>query len=318
MYIDNIISKYGIMQEIDRICNTTKTEYSYRDKSARISDALDWYFKLAFKSGKDWNFDDINETSAPIDTQNIVSGTNEYKFSDFTEKILGAIKLEILDSNANGLSLIPETMADLKGKSFEDVYVNAGAGTPTHYIKYGDFIYLRPNPNYSEADGLMAYFDRAITKHEFIRISSVTVADPGVFTSAVHGLSVNDTVVFDTNGTIITGIAVDTTYYIKTVGATTTFEVAATLGGTAIEVIDAQVASVSMFLKTNAEPGIPSIHHTALARQAALAWLIDNDKKRAGAVAQQTQQDERDIIKYFNERDKDVKKRVSVKQEDNR
>ena len=55
-------------------------------------------------------------------------------------------------------------------------YVNASSGTPTHYCKYGDFIYLRPNPNYSETIGLIAYFNRPASRFA----STDTTKVPGV------------------------------------------------------------------------------------------------------------------------------------------
>jgi len=249
MYIDNIITGDGIFQEIDRICGTDNVSYPYKDKVSRVMAALNKYFEIAFSLGKQWNFDDINQTSPPIDTQSIVSGTNRYKFSAFTETILSLIRLEILSSGAAGLPLIPETMNNFKvinpgnetGRisstsqdTFQARYIDAPAGVPTHYIKYGDFIYLRPSPNYSETDGLIAYFDRALATIAFAR-ATVTVASPGVFTATAHGLVANDTVVLVTDGALLTGLEANTTYYIIAAGLTTdAFEVSATLAGSAV------------------------------------------------------------------------------------
>ena len=138
----------GLVQTLNRLCGTTVNNYSFKAKTADINDALDWYFQLAFKADKRWSFDDINKTSPPIDTQDIVSGTNRYKFGSFTEKIINLIKLEILNSAGNGLALIPETFDDFGNvlgivsgqvsssgsRSFDDLYVNADSGTPTHYV----------------------------------------------------------------------------------------------------------------------------------------------------------------------------------------
>lgn len=122
---------------------------------------MDMYFAWAFEVDGRWPYDDVNETSPPIDKQNLVSGTNRYKFSDFTEKVINLIKLEALDSDGNEIELIPESFNKLS--SFEELYIQADSGTPTHYCKYGDFIYLRPNPNYAKTDGLVAYFNRPAT-----------------------------------------------------------------------------------------------------------------------------------------------------------
>ncbi len=66
--------------------------------------------------------------------------------------------------------------------------------------------------------------------------TSVTIATPGVFTSTAHDLKVGDAIVFTSLGTI-TGVSTNTVYYITATSyAATTFTVATTLGGTAIQI----------------------------------------------------------------------------------
>ena len=64
-------------------------------------------------------------------------------------------------------------------------------------------------------------------------ISGITVANPGVFTTAAaHGLKINDEVYFaDVNGMVELN---NNRYFIKTVPSTTTFTVSTTKGGTAL------------------------------------------------------------------------------------
>src|SRR3990167_8719329 len=202
----NAFTEDDIVREINRICGSTATTYPNKAKAARLNAALDRYFTLAFESDGRWPLDDINQTSPPIDTQNIVSGTNRYKFGTFTEKILSLIKLEILNSAGTGVYLIPETFDNLgflstpasgviggvSSNTFEDLYISPASGTPTHYVKFGDFIYLRPSPNYASTAGLKAYFNRPASKFNFVSFT-VTIASPGVFTATAHGLAANDT-----------------------------------------------------------------------------------------------------------------------------
>ncbi len=261
----------GILNTLDRLCGTTVSTYSYRAKVADLNDALDWYFQLAFKAGSQWNFDDINNSSPPIDTQNLVSGTNRYKVGSFTEKIIDLLRLEILDSSGVGKLLTPETLQDLDG-SFQDDYVDADAGAPTHYIKYGDFIYLRPKPNYSSTSGLKAYFNRPASKFEFV-VCTIASGTPAVMTSAAHGLALNDTIVFQTEDSLGTGLSVDTQYYVISAGLTAnTFEVSTSQGGSAVATSTSSSGTCS-FLKTSKSPGIPSIHHQFLVSKAALTYL---------------------------------------------
>lgn len=71
----------------------------------------------------------------------------------------------------------------------------------------------------------LPYIDATVT---------ITIAAPGVVTWANHGLSVNDTIRFTTTGALPTGLAINTTYYVKEVLSPNTFTVSASAGGAAI------------------------------------------------------------------------------------
>lgn len=156
-----------------------------------INFGLDWYYGLAFLHGKGLNFDDVNQTSPPIDTQNIMSGTNRYKLGAFTGKVVGILRVEILDSNGKGLSLDVDTMKELDNgemanesgrigwlstDTFQEKYVNASSGVPSSYIIYGDYIYLDKKPNYSYTAGLLIYFNRPAVYF----VSTDTTKTPGI------------------------------------------------------------------------------------------------------------------------------------------
>ena len=63
---------------------------------------------------------------------------------------------------------------------------------------------------------------------------TISIAAPGVVTWTGHGLSVNDTIRFTTTGALPTGLAINTTYYVKTVLSANTFTVSTSAGGAAI------------------------------------------------------------------------------------
>lgn len=326
----------GLVENLDRFCGTSITNYSLKNKAADINDALDWYFSLAFRAGLNWEFDDINQTSPPIDTQNLVSGTNRYKFSAFTEKIVNLINLEILTSSGTGQILLPETLdsygnivGNTSGQigdtigSLYDTYINAPSGTPTHYLKYGDFIYLRPKPNFSVTSGLRAYFNRPASKFNFLAISSINTGTDVITSVFAHGMSVGDTVIFETDGTIPTGLTADTQYYVASVPSSTTFTVSATSGGSAVDITNAQTSSNHSFLQTSKEPGINSMHHLMLCRRAAKTFMDFNNtdgtyNARLSTLVPQLQADERTIEEFFGTRSKDIRQRLSPRFEDNR
>jgi len=314
MKLYNSISSDAVIQEMDRICGSNATSYQILAKIARANSALDRYLHLAFGADERWNFDDINESSPPIDAQNIVSGTNRYKFSDFTEKILQLMKLTVLNDDGNEVELIPETMDDLPN-TFLETYKSTITGTPSHYIKYGDFIYLRPYPDYSETDGLRAYFNRPASKYEPVAVT-ISNASPGVLTATAHGLVADDVILLISDGTLPTGLTANTVYYVVETVATDTFSVALTKGGTAINTSDAG-SGVHSFVELSKTPGIPEIHHPYLARHASLPFLIEKSlpqvnqiKKLIGSDNPQDPYyggDELAIVKHFARRSKDTR-----------
>ena len=64
---------------------------------------------------------------------------------------------------------------------------------------------------------------------------TVTIATPGVFTNASHGLTEGDSVELSTTGALPTGLATSTKYFVIATGLTTNnFQLSATVGGSAI------------------------------------------------------------------------------------
>lgn len=63
---------------------------------------------------------------------------------------------------------------------------------------------------------------------------TITIAAPGVVTWTGHGLAVNDTIRFTTSGALPTGLAINTTYYVKEVLSANTFTVSTSAGGAAV------------------------------------------------------------------------------------
>ena len=326
----------GLLENIDAQCGTTSVNQPIKTKTANLNEALHWYFGIAEQNASNWNADDDNQTSPPIDTQNIVSGTNRYKLSAFTEEILSILKLEVDDGTGNFISLYPETLdsfgnvvgnasgqiSGFSSGSFDELYINAPSGIPSAYIKYGGFIYLNKKPNYNATSGLKAYFNRPATLFSFV--SCQPEADDELITAASHGLTTNDTVIFEVNstGTISAGLTADTEYYVIASGLTTSvFRVSATLGGSTVN-ITTDGTNVH-FLKTNKEPGIPSNHHPILHRKASAIFMENNNtggvyNSRLQTLLPEIVKDEKTIGAYYARRDKDLRKRLTPKWQDNK
>jgi len=308
MKFSNPIEEDGLSEQINNICGTSNSVFSNKEKVTKINNALDRYFFLARKCSGKRIFDDHDNVNPPIETQNIVSGTNRYKFSAFTSEIIDILKLEALNENGYGYNLIPEDINSLPA-SFEELYLNANKaeGTPLYYCKYGDFIYLRPTPNYSETSGLKIYFNRPIIKYAFVSFTVTTATN--LINATAHGLVADkDAVIFETDGTIPGGITADTVVYYVIASELTddVFKVSTTIGGTAIDITDTGTGN-HKFLKVSKEPGIPSIHHLYLARNASLNYLIQKGLNKKNDLAIQIQTDEKEIVNFFYSRNKDVK-----------
>jgi len=124
-----------------------------------------------------------------------------------------------------------------------DVRLNsAGAHGLTAAVAVGESIYVTwsggtAETGFYEVTALDADTTGTAVSIDLLYIAStvtITIAAPGVVTWAAHGLSVNDTIRFTTTGALPTGLAINTTYYVKTVLSANTFTVSTSAGGAAI------------------------------------------------------------------------------------
>ena len=76
---------------------------------------------------------------------------------------------------------------------------------------------------------------------------TVTIANPGVFTLSNHGYQAGQAIRFQTTGALPTGLVVGTPYYVISAGLTTsTFQVSATSGGSAVNTTGTQSGTHSI------------------------------------------------------------------------
>src|SRR3990167_7066587 len=95
------------------------------------------------------------------------------------------------------------------------------------------------------------------SRYSFTTVT-ITNADPAVFTSTAHELYTDDTIVLETTGTLPTGLAVKTTYYVVYNGITAdTFQVSTSRGGTPLATTSAG-SGTHKYLKTNRARLAPS------------------------------------------------------------
>lgn len=103
----------------------------------------------------------------------------------------------------------------------QDVYITWTGGTATT----GFYEVVDADTDTEEVTIDLPYIASTVT---------ISIAAPGVVTWAAHGLSANDTIRFTTTGALPTGLAINTTYYVKTVLSANTFTVSTSAGGAAV------------------------------------------------------------------------------------
>lgn len=79
---------------------------------------------------------------------------------------------------------------------------------------------------------------------------TISIASPGVVTRNAHGLANGTPVAFTTTGTLPTGLSPNTIYYVVST-ATNTFDVAATVGGSAINTSGSQSGTHTLYSNPN-------------------------------------------------------------------
>lgn len=292
------ISQESIVDEINRICNTTNLTYLPKQKIARINSALDKYWFLAAEAAPQGILDDTSNSSAPIETQNLVSGTNAYKVTGFTNKVLQILRVSVLDSNGLELDLPYQDLEDTE-EFLNEYSTTLTTGIPQYWTKVGDYIYLTPTPNYSYTAGLRCYANRRLSQLSYVTFTT-TIAAPGVATATAHGLVDGDAVLLFTDGALPTGLTAEQTVYYVDQQTVDTFKFCTTPGnvGSTYVTTSGSQSGTHKFVKISGEPGIPVTHHDYLARCAADKFM-KTDHPNFAKNREDMANDKRDIQDYW-------------------
>jgi hypothetical protein len=118
--------------------------------------------------------------------------------------------------------------------------VSAGVHDLTNAVSQGSDLFITwtggtaPTGFYEVLDADTATDEVTIDLPYIEATVTISIAAPGVVTWTGHGLSVNDTIRFTTTGALPTGLAINTTYFVKEVLSTNTFTVSTSAGGAAV------------------------------------------------------------------------------------
>jgi hypothetical protein len=169
------------------------------------------------------------------------SATVEYDIG--TQPILRGFPALVLNS-ATPVSIVEPaatfTTLTYANNSGDVKLVSAGVHSLTNAVAVGASLYVTWTGG-TATTGFYEVLD-ADTDTEEVTIDlayvastvTITIAAPGVVTWTAHGRSVNDTIRFTTTGALPTGLAINTTYYVKTVLSVNTFTVSTSAGGAAV------------------------------------------------------------------------------------
>lgn len=134
--------------------------YSKEAMTRHSNRALDELTSIILKTDGSWQWDDKNHPDLPIAVTDVVMDQGQYTM---TTKHLLVSRLEIKD--ADGKSRVLKTIEEENiDTPIEDMMLESG--TPTHYQKVGESLFLFPKPDYDLVDGMRIYFSRPASYFE--------------------------------------------------------------------------------------------------------------------------------------------------------
>ena len=182
MVFSDINDGTGLIQECERLTNLGAAKISgntslLKDFTARINNAIDRFFTIAFQNDANWNFDDRryadSSSELPIATTNIVSGTKDYLFDS---SLLMVTQVFAKDANGTFNELVEQDDKN-EPRAYD---LQSTTGTPTHYELVGSSILLDPTPNYNSTGGLKITFKRNGVKFAYTD-GAITPGIPSLF-----------------------------------------------------------------------------------------------------------------------------------------
>jgi len=180
MVFNDTTNASGIIQTIEYLCDFSPATISgdatkLKQFTASINQAQHNVRHLIFLTTGNWEYDGGNHIDLPSATTSLDAGVKRYLMPP---DALTMQRLEIKDINGNLSRLKPISKELIKGSLDEFM---KEPGTPTYYRLVDNTIELFPAPNYTQADSLKMYFDRADTDF----LTSDTIKTPG-FASLYH------------------------------------------------------------------------------------------------------------------------------------
>ena len=166
--------------DTDFLCGSTSATYSSTNKRRNQNIAYQDVARLIWESDGTWNYDDSNNTTAPVAYRTVANASATYLVPTTAIRIES---VEIKDSSGAWQKLKPITYSELT-VSPENYFT--GAGLPIQYALEGNEIRLFPAPgtgSVTMSSGMAVRLSRAVTELAV----TATTGEPG-FPSAFHRL----------------------------------------------------------------------------------------------------------------------------------
>jgi hypothetical protein len=178
MVYSDTTNRTGIVQLLEDLTSTqsaTGSSYPLATKTRDINLAFAEYMMMVVQASGTWQMDDSNHTKYPNAKFNLVSGQQDYSFTEDEQgnKIQDIYRVECKDPNGIWQLLTPYNEMDEETSLSQQ---ETESGTPTRYYKTANGIFLDRTPNYNSTLGIRMYFTR--TPDYFL--SSDTTKEAGI------------------------------------------------------------------------------------------------------------------------------------------
>lgn len=177
MIYSDLTNSQGIVQDIYFGINANSVSYPIEDVTRNVNTGLDKVSDIILKSDNRWQFDDLNNTTLPIATTDLVNNQQDYEFDS---SFLDVLKVMVADSSGNFYEVYNIDIQDQGVSSYLENQ-SSNLGQPFRYDIIGNSILLDTRPNYDYTGGLKVYFKR---KADYFTTTD-TIKVPG-FASQFH------------------------------------------------------------------------------------------------------------------------------------
>ncbi len=161
MVISDTTSRTGIVQLLEDLTSTQSlSSYSTAVKIREINLAFDDYQNMVKRVAGTWQADDSNHTKYPNMKFNLVSGQQDYNFTEDEQgnQVQDIYRVECMGADGRWYLLNP-----VDEMSFSEAIsqIDTESGSPTEYWKTANGIFLKVKPNYSQTNGIRMFFTRS-------------------------------------------------------------------------------------------------------------------------------------------------------------